>query len=135
MAETEENVIKWGEAGVASYIPRTATLADVVAALGNTMRGEQSCSARISATLLHRLAEHPAQSRRADQSFLTAREVEIVQLLAMGLSNKEIARRLHIGLTTTKSHVHNLLTKLELPRRGHAANWLRQHAITLQDAH
>jgi two-component system, NarL family, nitrate/nitrite response regulator NarL len=66
---------------------------------------------------------------------LTAREVEIVQLLASGLSNKEIAGCLHISLATAKSHVHNLLTKLELPRRGHAAIWLRQHAITLQDAH
>jgi two-component system, NarL family, nitrate/nitrite response regulator NarL len=134
MAETEENVIKWGEAGVASYIPRTATLADVVTALGTTMRSEQSCSARISATLLHRLAEHPTPPLSADPPVLTAREIEIVQLLATGLSNKEIARRLHIGLATTKSHVHNLLTKLELPRRGHAAIWLRQHATALMHA-
>jgi DNA-binding NarL/FixJ family response regulator len=135
MAETEENVIKWGEAGVAGYIPRTATLADVIAAIGNTMRGEQACSARISATLLHRLSEHPAPTPASGQPLLTAREVEIVQLLASGLSNKEIAGRLHISLATTKSHVHNLLTKLELPRRGHAAIWLHQHAVTLQDAH
>jgi two-component system nitrate/nitrite response regulator NarL len=134
MAETEENVITWGEAGVASYIPRTATLADVIAAIGNTMRGEQACSPRISATLLHRLAEHLAPSPASDQPLLTVREVEIVQLLASGLSNKQIALRLHISLATTKSHVHNLLTKLELPRRGHAAIWLRQHAITLQVA-
>jgi two-component system, NarL family, nitrate/nitrite response regulator NarL len=135
MAETEENVIKWGEAGVAGYIPRTATMADVIAAIGNTMRGEQACSARISATLLHRLSEHPAPSPASDQPSLTAREVEIVQLLASGLSNKQIALRLHISLATTKSHVHNLLTKLELPGRGRAAIWLRQHAIALQDAH
>jgi DNA-binding NarL/FixJ family response regulator len=135
MAETEENVIKWGEAGVAGYIPRTATLADVIAAIGNTMLGEQACSPRISATLLHRLWEHSAPSRVSDQPLLTAREVEIVQLLATGLSNKEIAGRLHISLATTKSHVHNLLTKLGLSRRGHAASWLRQHAIAPQDAH
>jgi two-component system, NarL family, nitrate/nitrite response regulator NarL len=134
MAETEENVIKWGEAGVASYIPRTATLADVIAAIGNTMRGEQACSASITARLWHRLAEHPAPSPVVHPPLLTAREVEIVQLLATGLSNKEIARRLHIGLATTKSHVHNLLTKLELPRRSHAASWLRQHAPALTDA-
>ncbi|MEE1658335.1 response regulator transcription factor [Microvirga sp. CF3062] len=134
VTETEENVITWGEAGVAGYIPRTATLTDVIAAIGNTMRGEQACSARISATLLHRLAEHPTPSPAANQPLLTAREVEIVQLLATGLSNKQIALHLRISLATTKSHVHNLLTKLELPRRGHAAIWLRQHAITLQDA-
>jgi DNA-binding NarL/FixJ family response regulator len=135
MAETEENVVRWGEAGVASYIPRTATLGDVIAAIGNTMRGEQACSPRISATLLHRLSEHRAPSPASDQPLLTAREVEIVQLLATGLSNKQIALRLHISVATTKSHVHNLLTKLELPRRGHAAIWLRHHANTLQDVH
>jgi two-component system nitrate/nitrite response regulator NarL len=135
LAETEKNVIAWGEAGVTSYIPRTATLADVITAIGNTMRGEQACSARISATLLHRLSEHPAPSPASNQPSLTAREAEIVQLLATGLSNKQIALRLHISLATTKSHVHNLLTKLELPRRGHAATWLRQHTTTLQDAH
>jgi DNA-binding NarL/FixJ family response regulator len=134
MAETEENVIKWGEAGVAGYIPRTATMADVIAAVGNTMRGEQTCSARISATLLHRLSEHLAPLSASDQPLLTTREVEIIQLLATGLSNKQIALRLHISLATTKSHVHNLLTKLELPRRGHAAIWLRQNAIALQNA-
>jgi len=134
MAETEENVIKWGEAGVAGYIPRTATMTDVIAAIGNTMRGEQACSARISATLLRRLSEHPTPSPASDKPLLTAREAEIVQLLATGLSNKQIALRLHISLATTKSHVHNLLTKLELPRRGYAAIWLRQHAITPQDA-
>jgi DNA-binding NarL/FixJ family response regulator len=134
MAETEENVLKWGEAGVASYIPRTATLADVIAAIGNTMRGEQACSASITARLWHRLAEQPAPSPVADPSLLTAREVEIIQLLASGLSNKQIALRLHISLATTKSHVHNLLTKLELPRRGLAASWLRQHPSAIIDA-
>jgi two-component system, NarL family, nitrate/nitrite response regulator NarL len=134
IAETEENVIQWGEAGVASYIPRTARMADVIAAIGNTMRGEQDCPAHIAARLLHRLAEPSPRSLRAGPPVLTAREVEIIQLLATGLSNKDIARRLHIGLATTKSHVHNLLTKLELPRRGHAATWLRQHAAAITHA-
>jgi DNA-binding NarL/FixJ family response regulator len=134
IAETEVNVVKWGEAGVASYIPRTATLADLVVAIGNTMRGEQACSAGITTRLWHRLAEQPAPSPVTDPPLLTAREVEIIQLLATGQSNKEIAHRLHISLATTKSHVHNLLTKLELPRRGHAASWLRQHAAGIMDA-
>jgi DNA-binding NarL/FixJ family response regulator len=73
MAETEDNVIKWGEAGVASYIPRTADMADVIVALGNTMRGEQACSASIAARLLHRLAEHPAPSPASEQPLLLIR--------------------------------------------------------------
>ena len=57
---------------------------------------------------------------------LTRRELEIIQLINDGLTNKEIARRLAIGLATTKSHVHNLLTKLGLERRSQAAKWIRE---------
>jgi DNA-binding NarL/FixJ family response regulator len=131
MAETDENVIRWGEAGVASYIPRTATVADVIAGIENTMRGEQSCPPHIAARLLQRLAERSAVSPVADSPVLTTREVEIVHLLAKGLSNKEIARCLHISIATTKSHVHNLLTKLGLPRRSYAAIWVRQHSLVV----
>jgi DNA-binding CsgD family transcriptional regulator len=51
--------------------------------------------------------------------------VEISLLISAGLSNKEIARRLDIGVATTKSHVHNLLGKMNVQHRGEAAAWLR----------
>ena len=52
------------------------------------------------------------------------RELEIARLISAGLSNKEIARRLDIGVATTKSHVHNALAKLNLQRRGQMATWM-----------
>jgi DNA-binding NarL/FixJ family response regulator len=58
---------------------------------------------------------------------LTARETEIAQMILAGMSNKDIARRLNIGLATAKTHVHHLLGKLNLQRRGQAASWLREH--------
>ena len=57
----------------------------------------------------------------AAEAGLTAREVEILRLLEEGLSNKEIAKRLFIGVPTVKSHVHNILRKLGAARRGQAA--------------
>ena len=62
---------------------------------------------------------------------LTAREEEIASLIAAGLSNKEIARRLKICLPTIKSHVHNILGKLELERRGQVSRWLRENPPAL----
>jgi len=56
---------------------------------------------------------------------LTHREKEIVALLEQGLSNKEIARSLHIGNATVKNHIHNILSKLQVRRRGEAAAWRR----------
>ena len=134
VAETEEHVIAWGQAGVAGYIPRTASVADLVEALGSVMRGEQLCSLRIAARLFQRLADRPAAPQSAPQPALTLREAEIVRLLSEGLCNKEIARRLDIGLATTKSHVHNVLTKLSLTRRGQAAVWLRQQSADIVSA-
>jgi DNA-binding CsgD family transcriptional regulator len=61
----------------------------------------------------------------ADTSALTPREREVLALVGEGLSNKEISRRLSIGLSTVKNHVHNLLEKLHVSRRGAAAARLR----------
>jgi DNA-binding NarL/FixJ family response regulator len=63
--------------------------------------------------------------RPAATTVLTVREREIAELIEQGLSNKEIAERLTIGLPTVKNHVHNILTKLKATRRGQAAAMLR----------
>lgn len=60
---------------------------------------------------------------------LTARELEIVALIDAGLSNKEIAARLHIQLTTVKNHVHNILEKLAVRRRTEAVATVRRHRM------
>jgi len=59
---------------------------------------------------------------------LTAREAQIGQLIQEGLSNKEIASRLGIEVTTAKNHVHNLLQKLQVHRRAEAVARLRRRA-------
>lgn len=135
VVETEEDIVIWAEAGVAGYIPRTASLTDLVPRLADIMRGEQTCSGRVGAGLMRRIAcvAHSTTSRGEAQfgPTLTAREQEIVQLIAAGLSNKDIARRLKIGVATTKSHVHNLLGKLDLQRRGQVAFWMHDHEAHL----
>ena len=117
--ETTETVIAWGEAGAAGYIPKTTGLADVVSILLDIQRGKQVCSPAVAAGLFRRLHELPTiRHNVGDQAplpALTAREIEIVELISAGLSNKDIARQLKIGVSTTKSHVHNLLSQAECP--------------------
>ena len=61
---------------------------------------------------------------------LTQRELEILGLIAGGLSNREIAHRLYIALTTVKNHVHSLLKKLQVRTRAEAAaHYRRQHGV------
>jgi two-component system nitrate/nitrite response regulator NarL len=131
LAETAEGVIAWAEAGAAGYIPRTAGLAEVVPTLVGIMRGEQPCPGSVVGALLRRLSNLPSLGNESSDapppaSALTVRELQIIDLICAGLSNKDIARRLNIGLATTKSHVHNLLGKLNLQRRSQAALWMRE---------
>jgi DNA-binding NarL/FixJ family response regulator len=60
---------------------------------------------------------------------LTQREKEILALVEQGFSNKEIGRFLRIGHATVKNHVHSILGKLQVRRRGEAAAWVRQADI------
>ena len=129
VAETEENVFAWAEAGIAGYVPNTASADDLVALIGQISRGEQTCPSRIVGGLLRRIAASGRGLTPAMPSSppLTRRELEILRLVGAGLSNKDIARRLDISLGTTKSHVHNLLGKLSLQRRAEVITHM--HAV------
>ncbi|MGB8898415.1 MAG: response regulator transcription factor [Methylocella sp.] len=127
VAETAADVIAWAEAGAAGYIPKTAGLGEIAPLLVGIAQGKQACSESVAAGLLRRISG----TRNANggnpitpPTALTAREAQIVQMIATGMSNKDIARRLNIGLATAKTHVHHVLGKLNLQRRGQAADWL-----------
>jgi two-component system, NarL family, nitrate/nitrite response regulator NarL len=134
LAETEPAVIAWAEAGVSGYVPRSAALSELVVLLEGIMRGEQACSGNIAAGLLRWISQSPRraepQASAADPGSLTVREEQVVRLIGAGLSNKEIARQLKIGLGTTKSHVHNVLGKLELQRRSQVARWIHSEPVS-----
>lgn len=124
--EMEEEVVMLAEAGVAGYVTREQSLDELVAAVRSVAAGETLCSPWLAATLLRRVAELARERAPAAASGrLTAREREIVALLGDGLSNKEIAARLRIELPTVKNHVHNILEKLQVDRRGQAAARVR----------
>ena len=128
--ETEDDVVVWAEAGVIGYIPRTTPLGDFVRLIMDIHSGEQVCSGRVAAGLLRRIAHAANGSTRHNRLVavpeLTRRERQTAELIKSGLSDKEIARRLNISLGTTKSHVHNLLGKLNARRRTEVADHLRR---------
>jgi DNA-binding NarL/FixJ family response regulator len=86
----------------------------------------------VAAELLHRIAVTESLGIGRDEPSralaLTRREREAAELIATGLSDKEIARRLNISLATAKLHVHNLLGKLNVQRRGQVVVRLNEHA-------
>ncbi|OLB16175.1 MAG: hypothetical protein AUH07_01640 [Gemmatimonadetes bacterium 13_2_20CM_70_9] len=126
VVEDEDDVLGCAEAGVAGYVAREASIDDLVTVIESVARGEAICSPRVAAGLLRRVAAlaagHGGDLPRAQ---LTNREREIVRLIDNGLSNKEIARALGIEVATVKNHVHNILEKLQVHRRGEAAARVR----------
>jgi two-component system, NarL family, nitrate/nitrite response regulator NarL len=126
VAETEAEVLTCVEAGVSGYVTRDSSVDDLVAAIRSAGRDEMLISPRIAATLVRRVAALGAGAGRATSvALLTSRELEIVALIDEGLSNKEIASRLLIEVPTVKNHVHNILEKLQVRRRGEAAAVIR----------
>jgi two-component system nitrate/nitrite response regulator NarL len=125
LSESVDSVLAWAEAGVTGYIPNTAATKDLHILIAEIGTGYQACSPLVAAGLLHRVAGTVASTARQASVLgaLTPREHEIISLIRTGLSNKEIARRLNIGLSTTKSHVHNALGKLNVRRRGQITTW------------
>ncbi|RYE42528.1 response regulator transcription factor [Rhodococcus wratislaviensis] len=116
--ETETHVVACAEIGIEGYVSRDGSLDDLVASVRAVARGETVCSAQISAGLMRRiavLAELGHAARPLPR--LTARENEIVDLIALGLANREIARELGIELCTVKNHVHHILEKLGVRHR------------------
>jgi two-component system nitrate/nitrite response regulator NarL len=121
VAEVESNVQSCAEAGVSGYVAQDASAEDLASAVILAMRGELVCSPRIAGFLYRRVAENAPPTRLTEKA-LTRREREITALVSEGLSNKEIARRLRLGNPTVKNHVHNVLQKLEIQRRGQIAS-------------
>ena len=120
--ETDDEVVFWAEAGVTGYIPNTVELVRLVDQISDILAGEQICSTRIAAALFRRIGAGTAPTNVGSASSmvcaLTRRERQVAELVAGGLSDKQIARELKISLATAKTHVHNLLGKLAVKRRG-----------------
>lgn len=119
LRETNDDVIAWAEAGVSGYIPNTVRLDQFVRVVRGILAGEQVCSSQVAAGLLRRIAAAAAPAGGTPAArWLTRRERQVAELIAARLGDKEIARHLNISLATTKSHVHNLLGKLNVRQRG-----------------
>jgi two-component system nitrate/nitrite response regulator NarL len=123
--EDDHTVTACAEAGVRAFVGADGTFDDIVAATTSVVRGETACSPRVAATLLRRVADKAQEHPYQEFAQLTSRERQVVALIDEGLSNKEIAARLCIELSTVKNHVHNLLEKLGARGRAQAAARVR----------
>jgi DNA-binding NarL/FixJ family response regulator len=120
--DDESEIVTCAEAGVAGYHLRTESIEDLLVSIHKVAAGESLCSPRVSAILLRRLSALASQRQPVSKEpVLTEREAQILRMLELGLSNRDIATQLCIAVHTVKNHVHSLLTKLGVSTRAQAA--------------
>ena len=128
--ENDVETIACAEAGVSGFLTPDASISDLIATIHGASEGELLCSPKLAGVLLRRVtALATSRSGDAPASSLTMRELQVVRLIDAGLSNKQIAQKLEIELSTVKHHVHHILEKLEVERRGEAVARLRQQGV------
>jgi len=120
------------KAGALGYLLKDTGPEDLVQALQQVSQGESSLHPSIARRLLRRISE-PEQAP-AELDALTDREIEVLCLVAHGKSNREISDRLTISEATVRTHVSNILAKLNLCSRTQAALYaLREGLVSLRD--
>ena len=135
MVDLTDEIMACIEAGAAGYVLKEASFGHLVETIHSVQRGESFCSPRMAASLFSRIAELAGERLPkipASAVKLTARELEIINEIAAGLSNKEIAKRLSIEAQTVKNHVHNILDKLHLHTRLEAVEYARKRKLLIE---
>jgi len=121
----DEKVYPVIEAGAMSYVLKTASAFEIAEAIRKTADGQSVMAAQVTGKMMERLRK-PTSHLHDD---LTEREQEVLQLMARGMANQEIADELFISLKTVKTHVSNILSKLDVVDRTQAVVYAFKHNI------
>ncbi|OPG06884.1 DNA-binding response regulator [Streptomyces sp. GKU 895] len=121
----DESLFPALKAGARGYLTKDAGGDEIVRAVHSVLSGDAGLSPSVQRRLLERLSEpepRPAEPAEPPDG-LTARETEVLLLIAEGLSNQEIARTLHVSTATVKTHINNMFAKTGLKDRAQAVRY------------
>jgi DNA-binding NarL/FixJ family response regulator len=111
--DTDADIYAAIDAGATGYLLKDARRDDLYTAVRAAARGETTLAPKVASRVLD-------QIRGVDPTALTRREIEVLRLVAAGCRNRDIARTLHIGEATVKSHLQHIFDKLGVDDRAHA---------------
>jgi two-component system, NarL family, response regulator LiaR len=129
---TDDKVFPAIKAGALGYLLKESAPEDLVQAIHQIHRGEPSLHPTIARKVLDEITDPSDRPPTPDP--LTKREAEVLLLVAQGLSNQDIARKLHISDPTVRSHVSNIMSKLHLATRIQAALYALREGLVSLDA-
>lgn len=124
LPDVAERVIACADAGFIGYFPREAPLTELLPALHKAARNECEMSPQITASLMQEIRRRRRRKQRRPRQVgdkpLTKRESDVMQLVARGMCNKDIANQLNLSVATVKNHLHNIFVKLHVGNRAQA---------------
>jgi len=121
----DESLFPALRAGARGYLTKDAGGDEIVRAVQSVLSGAAGLSPSIQRRLLERLSEPEPQPKPPAEppDGLTAREIEVLELISEGLNNTEIGRKLHVSTATVKTHINNIFTKTGLKGRAQAVRY------------
>jgi DNA-binding NarL/FixJ family response regulator len=131
VSEDDNSLFDAVRSGAKGYLSKSMRPAKLVAAIHSVQQGESALSPSMTMRVMEELSRTKKSDPPADTNLtkLTQREVEVLQALSSGLSNREIANLLFLSENTVKYHVHSILDKLNFTDRKEAANYAREHGL------
>jgi two-component system, NarL family, response regulator LiaR len=130
---TEDKVFPAIKAGAMGYLLKDSEPEDLITAIRKVDRGEPSLHPIVAKMVLEELGQPAQREQSLTPEPLTEREVDIIRLVAQGLSNRQIAEQLVIGEATVRTHVGNVLNKLHLANRVQATLYALREGLTSLD--
>ncbi len=121
LVPAQSDVVNFVETGVSGFILKNASTVDFLKTIRSVAQGKKVLPSILTDSLFSQIIEHALtkvkESELIEGVRMTKRERQIIELIAKGMTNKEIAENIHISAYTVKSHVHNILEKLALHSR------------------
>jgi DNA-binding NarL/FixJ family response regulator len=127
--DNDEWVFDAIRAGASGYLMKDTPRGKVIEAVRGTVMGKSYVDPLVAGKLLDRVASKQEQPATVITARLTNREVEVLRLLAQGLSNAEIAEKLHLSEGTVRNHVSSIFSKLDVTDRTQAAILAIRHGL------
>jgi len=127
-SERDGHLYEAVQIGIAGYLLKSLDAAELFDLLSGVVKGETALTRAMAGKLLKAVANRLADGEKGEQA-LTERELYVLRLVASGATNLEIAEKLSISINTVKSHLKNILEKLQLENRTQAATYAVQHGL------
>ncbi len=121
VSDDDDNLFEAVRSGAQGYLLKCLNSRGFLASLEGLDRGEAALTRKMTSRLISYLADFKSEEKNPDLAMLTEREIALLELVALGYSNKQAAKELNVSENTVKYHMKNILHKLGVKNRAEAA--------------